>query len=147
MSAQVDGVATPGELDLKEHLTKHGFKQYDKIEEFVNNGDITIEDLIECSVSDLQELCQQHNIQSIQKNRFINAIKKLPNSKASQTQVQQSIVSAMIAETESRVKERIVSLTNLKNENKKNIKFLLPIYILFMHNNNKKIINKNILII
>ena len=70
--------------DIQVHLQKHGFKQYNKIAAAVENGEITVEDLVQCSETDLSQLCQEYGIGVIQKNRFISAIKALPNAKSSE---------------------------------------------------------------
>ena len=110
-----------GEIDLKDHLAQNGFIEFGKIESAVNNGEITIKDLIECNQTDLQDICQKYGIKSIQKNRFINAIKKLVNSDSSHStnNTESSIVDIMINNMEILINDRIKSLTNLKDENKK----------------------------
>ena len=71
-----------GENNLKEHLSNCGFTEYNKISTAVKRADITYEDLIECTKDDLLQICTDYGIKAIQKNRFIKAIQKLPNSMA-----------------------------------------------------------------
>lgn len=69
-------------FNLQEYLIGENFQDYDKIAEPINNGDLTLQDLLDCSESDLTALCNDYNIKTVQKNRFVKAIKKLPNSNA-----------------------------------------------------------------
>ena len=69
--------------NLKDILEKHGFKEYDKIDGAVERKEITLDDLLFCSQVDLSQLCHEYGVSVIQKNRFIAAIKSLPNAQCS----------------------------------------------------------------
>ena len=67
-------------FNLKQYLTNQNFKEYSKIEAAIENGDVTIEDILECNEKELKETLEGYNVTAIQRNRFVKAIKLLPES-------------------------------------------------------------------
>ena len=68
-------------FDLKNYLTNQKFTEYSKIETAINNGDLTLDDILECNEQELKETLIGFEISPIERNRFVKAIKKLPKSK------------------------------------------------------------------
>ena len=71
-------------FDLKAYLAAQKFTQYSKIETAIDSGDLTLDDILGCNEQELKEVLIEFEISSIQRNRFVNAIKKLPKSKMNQ---------------------------------------------------------------
>ena len=75
--SQLETTKKTSQQTLKDHLSKYGFNQYNKIADAVEKEEITIKDLLKCSNVDLTEICKEYHISTIQKNRFIEAIENL----------------------------------------------------------------------
>ena len=73
------------DFDLQKYLRQYDFTSYHKIAEPIAKGDLSLKDLLDCTESDLKDICKEYGIKTVQRNRLINGIKKLPNSKANQS--------------------------------------------------------------
>ena len=80
-STKSDGGEKEG-FDLETYLRQYDFTSYHKIAEPIAKGDLSLKDLLDCTESDLKDICKEYGIKTVQRNRLINGIKKLPNSKA-----------------------------------------------------------------
>lgn len=81
--ADVD-VRVQENFNLRNHLESQNFTEYSKIESAVTNGELTINDILDCNEQELKETLSDYNVKAVQRNRFIKAIKLLPNSKMNQ---------------------------------------------------------------
>ena len=71
--------------NLKDYLVQEGFTQFGKLESDFNSAELTFNDIIRMSESDLETmLSKEYKVKVVQKNRFIRAVKKLPRSKVYQ---------------------------------------------------------------
>ena len=70
-----------GDFDLKQHLLQNNFTEYSKLENAFQAKLITLEDILECDEKELKEQLMLYHISPIQRNRFVKAIKLLPQSK------------------------------------------------------------------
>ena len=68
-------------FDLKAHVEAGGFTEYDKIADAIKSQQLTLDDILECNETELKDVLSEYGIKTVQKNRFVKAIKKLPNSK------------------------------------------------------------------
>ena len=68
-------------FDLKQYLTEHKFTEYEKIQEAIEKQELTMTDILECNENELKEQLQIYKITAVQRNRFVKAIKLLPQSK------------------------------------------------------------------
>lgn len=73
-------------IDLEEHFKQHGMSTagYKKIQKDIENGDMTVNILTQFNESELIKMStDDYNMTTLQRKAFIEAIKLLPNSKAS----------------------------------------------------------------
>ena len=68
-------------FDLKQHLTNQKFTEYAKIAEAFDKQLLTLPDILECNENELKEQLAIYQVSPVQRNRFVNAIKLLPQSK------------------------------------------------------------------
>ena len=73
--------STSDKFVLKDHLINHGFTEYDKLAKAFETKELTLQDILDCTESDLKDLLTDYGVKIVQRNRFINAIKKLDKSR------------------------------------------------------------------
>ena len=81
-----DGKIRPEDVNsknLKDYLVQEGFTRFDKLESDFNSGELTFKDIMRMDKSDLKQmLSDDYKVKVAQKNRFIDAITKIPASRA-----------------------------------------------------------------
>src|SRR5690606_4354397 len=65
-------------INLEKWMNKHKFNQ--NIKKNLINNELTIELLEKIELEDLKEMCKEWNLNITERNKFIAAIKLLPNS-------------------------------------------------------------------
>ena len=84
MAQFVDEVGDEGDqdtrFDLKAHLSKHNVPN--RVYELLCNNSITADELITCTTKDLEDWCNENELRMIERRRFLNAVKLLPNTQA-----------------------------------------------------------------
>ena len=68
-------------FDLKQHLSE--FNVSDAVYKLLVQESITFGELVTYTSDDLKDWCNEHNIKTSERRRFINAVKSLPNAEAS----------------------------------------------------------------
>ena len=68
-------------FDLKQHLSE--FNVPDAVYKLLVQESITFGELVTYTSDDLKDWCNEHNIKTSERRRFINAVKSLPNAEAS----------------------------------------------------------------
>ena len=126
-------------INLQTHLTKHGVVS--KIYNLLQEESITLPDLLTFTIEDLKDWCNEHSLKTIERRRFINAIKALPNAEEAksiakpQIQIQKEIVKVYIDKEEKEqmkqfdemktnintIMNNIESINKQKKENTENI--------------------------
>ena len=71
-------------LELKTHLSKHNVP--DHIYTLLQNDSITMSLLLTFTNDDLKDWCNEHNLKIVERRKFMNAIKELPNADANKSQ-------------------------------------------------------------
>lgn len=89
---------------LEDHLKANGFTAYDKLSQDFENGELTLDDILDCDENDLKDILNDYNIKTVQKNRFIKAIKKLPKSKMNVIKPQKELVFIVNKEHQNQLK-------------------------------------------
>ena len=75
-----EGQVQDTKIGLKEHLSKHNVS--DAVYALLQQENITIDELITFTVEDLKDWCNEHKLKIIERRRFLNAIKSLPNAQS-----------------------------------------------------------------
>ena len=77
-------IVTNSEIDLEKHFRSHGMSSrgYLKLKNDIDNGDMSVDVLIEFDENELIKLSNEYNLSTLQKKAFIKAVKLLPKSKA-----------------------------------------------------------------
>ena len=68
------------QFDLQRHLSKYNV--CDRVYKLLCHDSITVDELITFTNSELKDWCDENHLRIIEKKRFVNAIKSLPNSQA-----------------------------------------------------------------
>ena len=98
-------------FNLKAHLSKYNVP--DTVYELLCKESITIDELITFTISDLQDWCNEHSLKTIEKRRFINLIKSLPNSQSNKPENEKTkIVPVFLGNEE---KEQLLQFDDMKN--------------------------------
>ena len=115
------------QFDLQRHLSKYNV--CDRVYKLLCHDSITVDELITFTNSELKDWCDENHLRIIEKKRFVNAIKSLPNSQATQHD-EPKIVPIFLGNEEqeqlSQFDKMEKSITNLMNyiseiENKSNV--------------------------
>ena len=86
------------EFDLREHLLKYNVP--DRIFNLLKQDSITIDELSTFRTKDLDIWSDENHLRAIERRRFINAVKSLPNSQAGKPDIQPKIVPVLIGNEE-----------------------------------------------
>lgn len=70
-----------GAFNLQKHLENYKFEEYSKIETALRSQELTLEDILECNEKELKDTLEEYGVKAVQRNRFVKAIKALPDSK------------------------------------------------------------------
>ena len=73
------------QFDLKAHLSN--YKVPDTVYKLLCNDSITVDELITCTAKDLEDWCNENQLRMIERRRFLNAAKCLPNVQANKSHV------------------------------------------------------------
>ena len=72
--------------NFKDYLIHEGFTQFGNLESDYGTAKLTFDDIVGMNEADLEKmLINDYKVKVAQKNRFIKAMKKLPESKASES--------------------------------------------------------------
>ena len=63
--------------NLKAHLSKYNV--HDTVYALLRDESITVDELITFTTKDLEDWCNEHSLKTIERRRFLNAVKSLPN--------------------------------------------------------------------
>ena len=86
MKTTYDGEIEPEMgINLQEHLTKHDVAS--KVVNLLQEESITVGDLLTFTSEDLKDWCNEHSLKTIERRRFMNAVKALPNAEANKQQM------------------------------------------------------------
>ena len=117
----VEGQETQCEFNLKAHLSKYNVP--DRVYGLLNDESITIDELITFTILDLKDWCNEHSLKTIEKKRFINSIKSLPNSQSSKPDAEEKTkivqVPVFLGNEE---KEQLAQFGDMKNNVKNMIR-------------------------
>ena len=72
------------DIDLQSHLSK--FNVPDRVFTLLKQESITVDELLTFTNKDLEEWSGEHSLKTIERRRFINSIKSLPNCHANKPQ-------------------------------------------------------------
>ena len=117
------------ELDLKSHLAK--FNVPDRVYGLLAEESITVAELTTFRTRDLDTWADEHELKTIERRRFINAVKALPNADANKP-IKPQIVKVYLgkeekeqmqkfSEMETNVNKLITNVNEMTNENKSNV--------------------------
>ena len=67
-------------FDLKAHLSKYNVS--DTVYKLLCDESITFDELITFTTNDLKDWCNEHSLGTIERRRFVNAVKSLPNAQS-----------------------------------------------------------------
>ena len=117
---QDEGQTPSTQFDLLAHLSKYNV---------LSNESITYDELITFTIEDLKDWCDEHNLKTIERRRFLNAVKSLPNAQASKTNDKPQIVEVAIFlgneekeqlntfdEMEKNIKQFLNAVNDIKNK-------------------------------
>ena len=115
MTQIVTNEGNDGELqpcfDLQAHLKK--FKVPDNVYTLLQQESITVDELLTFRTSDLDGWCDEKQLKMIERRRFLNAVKALPNANANEAQI--VFVGNEEKEQMSRFEEMENNVTNIIN--------------------------------
>ena len=108
-------------INLEQHFKNNGLSEigFNKLKEDIDNGDMRVDVLIECTEKELDELANDYKFTILQKKSFIKAVKLLPNSKANVSNTNNNntnIRHIYITPQEQKVFMKIQQLTNTLNQ-------------------------------
>ena len=70
-------------FNFKDYVIQERFNQFAKLELDYGTGELTFDDIMDMDVADLEKmLIDDYKVKVVQKNCFIKAVKKIPYSKA-----------------------------------------------------------------
>ena len=72
-----EGQVESTKFDLQQHLSKYNAPT--TLYKLLCYESITVDELLTFTTNDLEDWCNEHNLKTIERRRFINAVKKLPN--------------------------------------------------------------------
>ena len=75
-----EGQVQDTRIDLKAHLSKYNVP--DKVYALLCDESITVSELVTCTIKDLEDWCNEHSLKTMERRRFVNAIKSLPNAQS-----------------------------------------------------------------
>ena len=75
-----EGQVQDTQFDLKAHLAKYNVP--DTVYKLLYDESITCDELITFTVKDLEDWCNEHSLKIIERRRFLNAVKSLPNAQS-----------------------------------------------------------------
>ena len=75
-----EGQVQDTQFDLKTHLSK--YKVSDTVYKLLCDESITVDELITLTNEELKDWCNENSLKTMDKKRFINAVKSLPNAQA-----------------------------------------------------------------
>ena len=67
-------------FDLQTHLSKYNVSK--TVYKLLCDESIVCDELITCTIDDLEDWCNEHSLKTIDRKRFVNAIKSLPNAQS-----------------------------------------------------------------
>ena len=105
----VEGQVQDTQFDLKSHLSKYSVPN--TVYRFLCDESITVDELVTFTVEEVREWCNEHSLKLIEKKRFLNAVKSLPNSQANKPD-ESKIVTVFLGNEE---KEQLSQLDDMKN--------------------------------
>ena len=111
------------ESELEKWMNKHKFNE--NIKKNLINNELTIELLEKIELEDLKEMCKEWNLNITEKNKFIAAVKLLPNSVLNIKEIKPIII--LDEKTQSFINKIQNKINNCKlniENNKENIKIL-----------------------
>ena len=85
-----EGQVQDTKLDLRAHLAKYNVPN--TVFKLLQQDSITVDELSAFRVKDLDNWCDENHLRTIERTRFINAVKSLPNAKANKRDNQPKIV-------------------------------------------------------
>ena len=68
------------QFDLRTHLSKYNVPG--RVYGLLCDESITVSELATCTIKDLEDWCNEHSLKTMERRRFVNAIKSLPNAQA-----------------------------------------------------------------
>ena len=85
-----EGQVQDTQIDLKTHLSKYNVPG--GVYELLYDESITVDELITFTIKDLEDWCNEHSLKTIERRRFVNAIKSLPNAQSNKPDNKPKIV-------------------------------------------------------
>ena len=75
-----EGQVQDTKINLRTHLTKYNVPA--RVYKLLCDESITADELITFRTNDLDDWCNEHSLKTIERRRFLNAVKSLPNAQA-----------------------------------------------------------------
>ena len=98
------------QFDLRAHLSKYNVPN--RVLSLLKQDSITENELSSFRIKDLDNWCDENQLKAIEKMRFLNAVKSLPNSQANTPDNEPKIVPILIGNEE---KEQLSQFDDMKN--------------------------------
>ena len=105
-----EGQVQDTQFDLKTHLSKYNVS--DTVYKLLCDESITVDELITFTNEELKDWCNEHSLKTIEKKRFINGVKSLPNAQANKSDNEPKIVAVLVGNEE---KEHLSQFDEMKN--------------------------------
>ena len=77
---RAEGQVQDTKISLRTHLTKYNVPA--RVYKLLCDESITIDELTTFRTNDLDDWCNEHSLKTIERRRFLNAVKSLPNAQA-----------------------------------------------------------------
>ena len=110
MKQFVDGRDQNAKLNLRALLCKYNVP--DTVYKLLCDDSITIAELSAFRVKDLDNWCDENHLKTIERTRFINAVKSLPNSQANKPENEGKLIPVLIGNEE---KEQLTQFGEMEN--------------------------------
>ena len=112
-AAQDEGQVQETQFNLRAHLSKYNVPH--TVYKHLCDESITVDELITFRTSDLDNWCDEHNLKAIERRRFLNAVKALPNAQVNtKEEINKEIIPLPIF-LENEEKEHLGSFDAMKN--------------------------------
>ena len=120
-----EGQVQDTQFDLKTHLSKYNVP--DTVHKLLCDESITVDELTTFTIKDLEDWCIEHSLKTIERRRFVNAVKSLPNAQSNVQPLKEKIVEVPIF-LGNEEKEQLSQFDEMKNNVNKMIKHINEIH-------------------
>ena len=117
-----EGQIQDTQFDLKAHLSKYNVPV--TVYGLLCGESITVDELVTFTIKDLEDWCIEHSLKTIERRRFVNAIKSLPNAQSNNLQASKEKIIEVPIFLGNEEKEQLSQFDDMRNNVNKMIKHI-----------------------